>query len=316
MFIKKFIEKSLLWFLIINFLLIFISKKFKLYAQEFIRYEHNPIIKFDKEISWKNEHVSAPNVLKDEGIYKMWYAANDGNSWKISLATSIDKIHWADSLNNPVIIPNNDGIENHVHTPAVVKNNNNQYFLYYTSYSDNPTSTFEIKIAKSNNGINWEKRDTPVIIGEKPWEKNVANPSVYFDGIKYHMWYMGAGTNSGWQIGYAYSTDGIIWEKYQNNPLNIPSLGHVGAPEVKFIDNQFHMFYHTGGGLPTEIYHVISTDGIHWNCIESGCRILKNNIVGFDSFRIVDPSFIKENNKWYLFYAGDDGNTGKLGLRL
>ena len=299
-----FIKKTLLRFLIIIFLFIFFSNKVKLYAEEFIRYESNPIIKFDEKIAWKIKHVTAPSVIKDQGTYKMWYAAHDGNSWKIALAISNDKINWIDYSNNPVLTPNNDGIENHTHTPAVVKDRSNHYFLYYTSSPDD-ASTFEIKVSESADGINWEKRANPVIIGEKPWEKNVANPTVYFDGKKYHMWYIGAGINSGWQIGYAQSLDGIVWEKYQNNPLNIPSLGHVGAPEVKFIDGQFHMFYHTGEGSPNEIYHAISTDGINWNCIESGCRVLKTSYSGFDAFRIVDPSFLKENNKWYLFYAGD-----------
>ena len=308
-----FIKKKLLRILTIIFLFICFSNKIQLHAQEFIRYENNPIIKFDEEIAWKNKHVNAPNVIKDQGIYKMWYAASDGNSWKIALATSNDKINWTDNSNNPVITPNYDGVENHTHTPAVVKDKNNHYFLYYTSSPDD-TTIFEIKVAESIDGVNWEKRTNPVIIGEKPWEKNVANPTVYFDGEKYHMWYIGASPGLSWQIGYAYSNDGIVWNKYEGNPINVPSLGHVGAPEVKFIDGKYHMFYHTGSWLPNEIYHVISTDGIHWNCAEIDCSVLKNSTFGFDNFRIVDPSFLKENNKWYLFYAGDDGTHWQIGL--
>ena len=308
-----FIKKSILRLLIVIFLFIFFSNQIKIRAQEFIRYENNPIIKFDERIIWKNKHVTAPSVMKDQGIYKIWYAAHDKNSWKIALATSTDKISWIDYPDNPVIIPNNDGKENHIHTPTVVKGENNYYLLYYTSSPDDAT-TFEIKLAESNDGINWKKRTNPVIVGEQSWEKNVANPTVYFDGKKYHMWYTGVSPGESWQIGYAYSNDGVIWNKYERNPINVPSLGHVGAPEVKFIDGKYHMFYHTGKWSPNEIYHVMSTDGIRWGCVESGCRVLKNSNFGFDSFRIVDPSFLKENNNWYLFYAGDDGNHWQIGL--
>ena len=46
----------------------------------------------------------------------------------------------------------------------------------------------------------------------------VLNPAVLFDGTRYQMWYTGY-DGSTKRIGYATSTDGIVWEKHPDNPV-------------------------------------------------------------------------------------------------
>ena len=75
----------------------------------------------------------------------------------------------------------------------------------------------------SPDGVDWEKyANNPVLkvgaAGE--WDQhNVIQPAVIFDGAEYKMWYHGGGTVGTNGIGYATSTDGVTWTKFENNPV-------------------------------------------------------------------------------------------------
>jgi hypothetical protein len=115
------------------------------------------------------------------------------------------------------------------------------------------------------------------------WDESwVRKPTVIFDGTTYHMWYVGSSPH---RIGYAISSDGINWTKY-NDPTTTDPLftesdpvlnpGQPGewdseeasAPSVILLDTTYHMWYrgkdHTVGNGPASIGHAKSTDRIHW----------------------------------------------------
>ena len=61
----------------------------------------------------------------------------------------------------------------------------------------------------------------PVLEKWEPGEfdaEDVSQQCVFWDGTKYQMWF--AGNDGSYStIGYATSTDGILWEKYAGNPV-------------------------------------------------------------------------------------------------
>jgi hypothetical protein len=78
-----------------------------------------------------------------------------------------------------------------------------------------------------------------------------AQPSVVYDGTNYYMFYSG-GPSLGWKIGYAYSEDGRVWHKDdENNPVLEPGLTgswdseSVGYHNVCFNSDStgFNMWY-------------------------------------------------------------------------
>ncbi len=98
--------------------------------------------------------------------------------------------------------------------PFVIKVNN-EYFMYYSSVDSieeingKLTQKYNIKIATSNDAINWTKLDKIAIDYEKEEEFAFGRPFVLIDNNIFKMWYCYKGNH--YKIGYAESLDGINW---------------------------------------------------------------------------------------------------------
>jgi len=266
---------------------------------------NNPLVKSITN-SPSRSMISAPSIINDDGKLRMWYYGEYQSKYVIGEAESNDGINWTINNNNPLLLPESTANidEKIIVEPAVVKND--LYRMWYNS--GNNQGNYWIRYATSNDGIYWQKHPDYVIKGEYPFEaKGVTNPFVIFENGRYQMWYSGWGNGISWSINYAESIDGINWVK-NSTPLDLPSLGHVNGPSVIKIDNKYHLFYHTGGSIPTHIYHVISDDGINnWQCVDN-CLVLNADSNGFDSQMAAAPEIISFKNKLYLYYGGSDGN--------
>ena len=119
-------------------------------------------------------------------------------------------------------------------------------------YAGNDGSHYRLGYATSADGIVWEKHpDNPVLnVGASgTWDDySLYKPTILFDDIEYQMWYTGSNhINS--RIGYATSADGIVWEKYPDNPvLNVGASGtwddiSVSHSTVLFNGTEYKMWY-------------------------------------------------------------------------
>lgn len=63
----------------------------------------NPVLDLGVSGQWDDTSVVAATVLLDNGVYKMWYAGNDGTNSRIGYATSSDGINWTKYASNPVL---------------------------------------------------------------------------------------------------------------------------------------------------------------------------------------------------------------------
>lgn len=278
---------------------------------EWIKHPQNPLIKATAN-TWYSIHATGPNVIFDEGIFKMWFQGHDGSTSKIGYASSSDGINW-NIQTQPQITVSSPGLANglEVVEPMVIKNGT-VYQMWFKEYIPGEN---QIRYAISIDGNTWTINPQPVFTkSQEPWEyTGPTNPAVIFENNEYKMWYTAAGSATPWKLGYATSSDGITWTRYGNNPLNIPTLGFVGGPTVIKINNQYHMWYHTGSGMNTDIYHVISNDGIQWTC-EGNCSVLHIENGTFDSQGMVAPTVIQQNGKLYLWYGGSNGPNWQIGL--
>ena len=76
----------------------------------------------------------------------------------------------------------------------------------------------------------------PVLTPTQPWEGNmIRDPTVLFQDNQYHMWYWNAGSD----IGYAVSSDGVNWTKYEANPVFTNAL----RPSVVYNEGTYYLFY-------------------------------------------------------------------------
>jgi len=178
----------------------------------------------------------------------------------------------------------------------------------------------------------WTKyENNPVLEGtEGKWDNaSVANQKVlYINGV-YKMWYSGHNGNI-WQIGYATSPDGLIWEKY-TQPIITPNsaenwenrtVKEVTHPSVLFTPpNKYEMWYcvisstwQTGEDR-FRVKYASSNDGINWNIYPGYVLIGTPNkwdrggigrgfsIIKVDNTYKMWYSGVNEQNKWGIGFA-------------
>ncbi|EKD56139.1 MAG: laminin G, partial [uncultured bacterium] len=300
----------------------------------FVKYLNNPIFLPGPLGSWDGRYVASPSLLKRDGIYKMWYQANEGSGvWKIGYASSSDGITGWLRLNHPVIsVGSSDGWEALISDPRVLYNStNNIYQMWYSSINSywlSGPDRFRLRFATSTDGINWTKTDGWIFTGSSGmWDSggiNRGNSIIYKDGI-YHMWY--AGTNNDnlvtypfWRIGYATSSNGVNWTKQNGgNPVINPTmwweLNNVSYPTVLLEDGLYKMWYTAGEGeAPTDIVYAYSEDGINWIKPASENPVLTRTSGSFDSIRFTLSDILKESDHYRLYFSGYNGSNWAVGL--
>ena len=119
-----------------------------------------------------SEEVYCPTVLFDDGIYKMWYTYLDGDgdgdgAMVILYATSADGLSWTKHPENPVLRSSENWEHRNVLYPFVLKRGG-LYEMYYTTFGE----ICEIGLALSEDGVHWQKGDSPILSPdpESAWE--------------------------------------------------------------------------------------------------------------------------------------------------
>jgi MYXO-CTERM domain-containing protein len=191
------------------------------------KYSGNPVM--SPSAAWEGGsnnstgETSPTSVLKEQGVYKLWYHGFSNNTRRIGYATSPDGISWTKYSGNPVLTPGASGAwdADSVCEPNVV-HVGSTYYMYYSRC----TGAGGIGLATSSDGVTWTKYSgNPVIATGTGWENQQVDwAGVYHDGQRFHLWYLGraAGDTGGFSLGYAYSTDGKTFTKTAANPVLAP----------------------------------------------------------------------------------------------
>src|SRR5207247_1313931 len=121
--------------------------------------------------------------------------------------------------------------------PSVVLIGPSSWVMYYSARG---LAQMEIGRATSSDGVHWTRTSDPVLPNGNSgtWDHNgILQPHVLFDGVTFRMWYVGADMTVKEHIGYATSTDGLVWVKSANPVLSPGASGTwdaagVSAPRV------------------------------------------------------------------------------------
>ena len=148
---------------------------------------------------------------------------------------------------------------------------------------------------------------------------SVSIPRVLYDGRVFRMWYEGGNaTTTG--IGYANSTDGIIWRKYPA-PILLP--GAVGAWDSSAValgsviwNGTLFLMWYSGSSpvtFPNGAFGLAtSPDGITWNKYD-GNPVLRPSAI--DQKYMTDPYVISLNltyNMWYVGRSASDPASSEI----
>lgn len=106
-----------------------------------------------------------------------------------------------------------------------IRRYNNEWVMFYVSGIkwiqgiSKPESVFKIRMAKSTDGIQWQKLDKTIIENKLEENECQASPDVIFKNGKYHMFFSYKysfdfrNKDRGYRIGYASSEDMINWKR-------------------------------------------------------------------------------------------------------
>lgn len=201
-------------------------------SQEFIPYQNNPIIKKGTT----TVGIVQPFVLKEQNIYTIWFANNDGSRHKVFRMKSANGIDWYDKTDTKVTNRYN------ANDPFVFFENN-QYNLYFSSSNNGYISLWK---SSSPDGITFTPgAEVEILKSQAPWEgEHLSCPALIKEKNLYYLFYAGSGVHN-WGIGLATSSDGHSWQKCPNNPFIAPGAsGHV----IKH-NNIFYLFFQSPNGL-------------------------------------------------------------------
>ena len=191
------------------------------------KHENNPVLSLGEDGNWDDASVYGGTVLFDGIRFHMWYSGTkkgqNGLS-EIGYAYSDNGVDWHRYESNPVLKQGADGSWDSMDLsyPCVVFDGS-QYHMLYNGWDVNYKC--RIGYASSLDGITWSKyNDNPVIVlgDDTSWDANlVLIPAVIYRNNNFEMWYNGKSQQNVIRIGYATSTDGIIWSKYSDNPISL-----------------------------------------------------------------------------------------------
>jgi hypothetical protein len=134
-----------------------------------------------------------------------------------------------------------------------------------------PEPVYKIRLAKSDDGMNWSKLDRDLIPSILEQDEAQASPDVTFSGGRYHMFFCFRrsenyrNSQNGYRIGYAWSDDADNWNRADENAgLSPSSTGWdsemVCYPHILILDGKTYMFY-IGNGVGREGFGLAVLDG-------------------------------------------------------
>jgi len=184
--------------------------------------------------------------------------------------------------------------------------------------------------------IKWTKYPDPVLDPgpSGSWDDGFLAFSkvIYKDNI-YRMWYAGARGQTFNSIGYATSSNGITWTKY-NDPATTNTLyaesdpvliagqegewddAVVSCPYVLFLDSMYHMWY--GGSTDPSLHlasigHAISTDGINWQKDTLNNPVLSKGLDGtWDDTWVFGPFVLYIDGTFHMWYNAWNGTAHQI----
>ena len=149
----------------------------------------------------------------------------------------------------------------------------------------------------------------PVFAGTdtNTWDSKIRERGyILFEDSIYRMWYTGYNNEAGeMHLGYATSTDGLIWKRYCDTPIY-----HSNWVEDMSVIKHNGVYYMFAEGKDDIAHLLTSVDGISWKEI-GNIDIRKTNGEPIDSGAYGTPTIWFEDGTWYLFYE-----RGDLGIWL
>ncbi|NQY54069.1 MAG: glycosylase [Campylobacteraceae bacterium] len=231
---------------------------------EILRVSEDPILQLGEKGTFDEFGTYPVSVIKKDNDYIAYYGGwtrceSIPFTVAIGMAISKDGGKTFKKLGQgPLIAPSIN--EPFVLSGPKIRKFNNKWYLWYvavTKWLENdgkPEAVYKIRMAISNDGINWERNEENIISNDLEENECQASPDVIFSNGIYHMFFCYKycldfrNNNRGYRIGYASSTDMITWTRDDSKVgIDISNEGwdsqSIAYPHVFELDNSVYMLY-------------------------------------------------------------------------
>jgi len=229
-----------------------------------------------------------------------------------------NNLKWNDFNLNPILIKTGTMFDaGGVIQPKVIFDQN-IYKMWFANETYN--GVHSIGYAESPDGFRWDRKTDKPVLAAGPtgsWDSyGVALGAVIKDNGAYKMYYIGNPAHDGpYQIGLAFSTDGINWTKHPTPVLHADSLFEFSsiASEVLKINNKYYMYYSVSTAASKRVVCLaFSDDGVKWT------RYANNPILKvtekWEGVGAYYPSVIQDQNKFIMVYQNYLESATALGI--
>ncbi len=282
-----------------------------------VKHPSNPVLDVGPEGAWDDTLVGEPRVLATEDGFHMIYVGFDGTragggyspfyGFGLGVATSTDAVTWVRQGSDPILSLSGSEFGMMHHGGAI------QDDMYYTYYSLGSTrggvTATRIYLATSPDGLTWTPNPDPVISPGPAGSYDsydVFAPIVLVEEGMFKMWYTAMRSNYTTTIAYATSPDGIVWTKYEGNPV----LEEIGAwyPAVLNVNDAYMMWYSFAGsdGIGS-IYLATSPDGLAWTALPDNPALTPGGEGEWDGEAVFEPSVYFDGRVFHMWYTGSSG---------
>ncbi len=261
---------------------------------KFIPIEQNPVFTGTGADTWDKMIRERGYILREDGIYKMWYTGYGGNDDKtkyLGYATSEDGINWQRYSENPIY---DEYWTEDVH---VVKHEGN-YFMVAEGIND------IAHMLTSSDGIHWRRLgdlDIRKVNGEHIGPGAYGTPTLWIEGDRWYLFYERGDLG----IWLAVSTDQKVWTNIQDDPViemgpeKYDAKG-VAVNQIIKYKGRYYAYYH---GTPDEDWATwnsnvaVSDDLIGWTKYENNPIVDTDNVSGNYS----SPILVHDGDKYRLY---------------
>ncbi len=232
---------------------------------------------------WESGEVNRPCVIKENGIYKMWYSGQvrpyqPGGVSVICYAESVDGLVWTRRA-EPVLVHSREWENHAIMCPHVLHDEEAGLYKMWYSAGDNH-EPHSIGYAESPDGLSWSVHpDNPIFVKNPAclWEQHkvVASHVLKHDGY-YYMFYVGHFHEERGSVGLARSRDGITnWERSPDNPIVAPDQDSWDSLSV------YKPYVMRDGDRWIMWYNGAVFDPDHWVLEQIGVVYLEQESFGF-----------------------------------
>jgi sucrose-6-phosphate hydrolase SacC (GH32 family) len=202
----------------------------------FTPYEANPVFQGTGTDTWDRYIRERGFILKEGGIYKMWYTGYTADSEPkyLGYATSEDGISWSRYSDRPIY-------ERRWTEDMFVVRNGGLYYMYAEGTHD------IAHLLTSEDGISWEDQGDLVILdtGGEPIPPPYGTPTVWIEEGQWYLFY----ERNDLGIWLATSEDKLTWTNVRDDPViemgpEPYDEGAVAANQVVKHDGSYYLYYH------------------------------------------------------------------------